>query len=247
MMDTLLSTKELCRSFKGVKALSRVNLEFRSKGLKSIIGPNGAGKTTLVNVITGRFPASSGAIIYLNREVTKRCPHQLCRMGISRTFQITSIFAGLTVFENVRIAKQTKKGGSLRILSSRQSLKQVNEATWDILELTGLSDFGDTESGNLSHGDHRLLEIAMALANEPRILFLDEPTAGMSPAETQEIAQLIKKLAKDISIVLIEHDMDVVMAISNEITVLNQGMVFAEGSPEEIQTNDKVREVYLGD
>lgn len=246
MMDTLLRTKELCISFKGVKALNRINMEFRSKGLKSIIGPNGAGKTTLINVISGRLHATWGAIIYLNQEVTNRSPHELCRMGISRTFQITSIFAGLTVFENVRIAKQTKKGGSLRILSSRESLKQVNEAAWDILEITGLSDLADAVSGNLSHGDQRLVEIAMALANEPKMLLLDEPTAGMSPAETEEIAQLIKKLAEDISIVLIEHDVDMVMEISNEITVLNQGMVFAEGSPEEIQANDKVKEAYLG-
>ena len=245
-MSTILSTKELHRHFGGVLAVNDVNVEFRDNRLKSIIGPNGAGKTTLINVITGRLPASSGTVLYQDRNITNRPTHELTRLGICRTFQITSIFPGLTVFENVRIAKQTRRGGSFRIFSKKESLKEVNEETWGILDRLDLKEKANTISTNLAHGDQRLLEVAMALASEPKILFLDEPTAGMSPTETEHIAQLIKGLTESISVVLVEHDMDVVMAISDEISVLHQGSIIAQGSPEEIQGNEAVKEAYLG-
>ena len=227
-------------------ATNAVNIEFKENRLKSIIGPNGAGKTTLINVITGRLPASSGAILFQGRDITDQPAHRLTRLGICRTFQITSIFMGLTVFENVRISKQMKRGGSFRIFSKKASLKKVNEQTWEILERLDLKDKAYVPSSNLAHGDQRLLEVAMALASEPKILFLDEPTAGMSPAETEHIAQLIKGLTEKISVALVEHDMDVVMTISDEITVLHQGTIIAEGPPEAIQSNQKVKEAYLG-
>ncbi len=243
----ILHTEELYRRFGGVLATNQVNIEFRENRLKSIIGPNGAGKTTLINVITGRIPASSGAIVFQGKNVTDLPAHQLARLGICRTFQITSIFMGLTVFENVRISKQMKRGGSLKIFSRKKNLKKVNAETWDILERLDLKEKAHVPSSNLAHGDQRLLEVAMALASEPRILFLDEPTAGMSPAETEHIAQLIKGLSEKISVVLVEHDMDVVMTISDDISVLHQGTVIAEGPPEEIQNNQVVKEAYLGD
>lgn len=245
-MSVILRTEELFRHFGGVIATNNVNVEFSDKQLKSIIGPNGAGKTTLINIITGRLPASSGKVFYKDRDITDKRAHELTKLGICRTFQITSLFFGLTVFENVRISKQVKSGGSLRILSSKSSLKEVDEKAWAILERFDLQGKARVPSRNLAHGDQRLLEIAMALASEPKLLFLDEPTSGMSPAETEHIAQLIKELSKDISVVLIEHDMDVVMNISDEITVLNQGRVIAEGPPDEIQENTMVKEAYLG-
>ena len=167
-------------------------------------------------------------------------------MGICRTFQITSIFLGLTVFENVRISKQIQMGGSFKLFSPKLGLKKVNDATWEILESLDLQDVAHVPATNLAHGDQRLLEVAMALAGEPKILFLDEPTAGMSPTETDHIARLIKKLSENVAVVLVEHDMDVVMTISDEITVLNQGTIIADGTPEEIKGNALVKEAYLG-
>lgn len=245
--SVILRTEQLHRHFGGILATNAVNIEFKENRLKSIIGPNGAGKTTLINVITGRLPASSGAILFQGRDITDQPAHRLTRLGICRTFQITSIFMGLTVFENVRISKQMKRGGSFRIFSKKASLKKVNMETWEILERLDLKDKAHVPSSNLAHGDQRLLEVAMALASEPKILFLDEPTAGMSPAETEHIARLIKGLSEKISVALVEHDMDVVMSISDEITVLHQGTIIAEGPPEEIQNNRMVKEAYLGD
>jgi branched-chain amino acid transport system ATP-binding protein len=221
-------------------------VDFKPKQLKSIIGPNGAGKTTLINVITGLLPASSGRVSYEGKDITNKPTHELCNLGICRTFQITSIFPTFSTFENVRIAKQMQRGGSFRILSAKNSLRDVNEETWAILERLDLSDLANVPSENLSHGDQRLLEIGIALAGDPKVLFLDEPTAGMSSAETEQISRLISGLSDQISVVMVEHDMDVVMEISDEIVVLDHGSVIAEGSPKEIQTNEKVKEAYLG-
>jgi ABC-type branched-subunit amino acid transport system ATPase component len=245
-MPRILSTKNLYRHFGGVIANNDINLEFRTNQLKSIIGPNGAGKTTLINVITGLLPSTSGKVFFQGHDVTNSPPHELVKLGICRTFQITSIFHGLTTFENVRIAKQAQRGGSFRIFSSKEGLAEVNEETWAILERLDLQEMANIESETLSHGHQRLLEIALAMAGDAKILFLDEPTAGMSPAETEHISLLIRGLTDSMAVVLVEHDMDVVMTVSDEITVLNQGRIIAEGTPEEIQLNEKVKEAYLG-
>ena len=245
-MTTLLSTESLRKAFGGVLAVNDVNARFKANRLKSIIGPNGAGKTTLINLITGRLPSTSGAVLFQEREITNKPAHQLVKLGICRTFQITSIFMGLTVFENVRISKQIQMGGSFKLFSAKLGLTKVNDATWEILESLDLQDVAHVPATNLAHGDQRLLEVAMALAGEPKILFLDEPTAGMSPTETDHIARLIKQLSANVAVVLVEHDMDVVMTISDEITVLNQGMIIADGTPEEIKGNALVKEAYLG-
>jgi branched-chain amino acid transport system ATP-binding protein len=242
----LLTTQDLCRNFGGVAALHQVSLSFAEKTLHSVIGPNGAGKTTLFNVITGRLPASSGRVTYRGKEITGLLPHEIVRLGICRTFQRSSIFPGLTVHENVRIAKQIPMGGSHRILSARESLTEVTTLTDAILERLGLLDQKWTLASNLSHGDQRLLEIGVALAGGPELLLLDEPTAGMSPRETERTTRLIRELAREVAVVLVEHDMDVVMSISDRISVMHQGAIIAEGTPAEIQTNEQVKEAYLG-
>ncbi len=245
-VEEFLCTEDLCRHFGGVLAANQISVSFGERGLRSIIGPNGAGKTTFINVVTGRIPASSGKVAFRGQDITNKPTHKLVDLGICRTFQITSIFQNLSVFENVRIAKQSRIGGSLRIFSTRQSLKRVAEETWAILERLGLQDLAGLPAKNLAHGDQRILEVAIALAGSPKILFLDEPTAGMSPRETQHISELIRALAEEISVVLVEHDMDLIMSISDVISVLHYGSIIAEGKPEEIKNNQLVREAYLG-
>jgi ABC-type branched-subunit amino acid transport system ATPase component len=245
-MPIIMRTENLCRHFGGIIANNAINVEFRTNQLKSIIGPNGAGKTTLINIITGLLPSTSGLVFYQDRDITNSPPHELFKLGICRTFQITSIFPGLTTFENVRIAKQSQRGGSFRLFSTKESLEEVNDETWVILKRLHLDEMANVLAENLSHGDQRVLEIALAMAGNAKILFLDEPTAGMSSGETEHISLLIKGLTDSMSVVLIEHDMDIVMSISDEIIVMNQGKIIAEGSPQEIQLNEKVKEAYLG-
>ena len=245
-MEAFLCTEDLCRHFGGVLATNCVCINIEESGLRSVIGPNGAGKTTFINIVTGRIPASSGKVFFQGKDITNKPTHELVKMGICRTFQITSIFQKLSVFENVRIAKQARLGGTLRIFSTKKSLRKVTEETWAILERLGLQDLAHQPAKNLAYGDQRVLEVAIALAGDPNILFLDEPTAGMSPAETRHISKLIKGLSEEISIVLVEHDMDMVMSVSDKISVLQYGSIIAEGKPEEIKSNPLVREAYLG-
>jgi branched-chain amino acid transport system ATP-binding protein len=245
-MEAFLCTEDLCRHFGGVMATNCVCINIEENGLRSVIGPNGAGKTTFINIVTGRIPASSGKVFFQGKDITNKPTHELVKMGICRTFQITSIFQKLSVFENVRIAKQARLGGTLRIFSTKKSLRKVTEETWAILERLGLQDLSHQPAKNLAYGDQRVLEVAIALAGNPNILFLDEPTAGMSPAETRHISKLIKELSEEISIVLVEHDMDMVMSVSDKISVLQYGSIIAEGKPEEIKSNPLVREAYLG-
>lgn len=245
-MAELLCTENLCRQFGGVMATNRVCFSVDTQGLRSIIGPNGAGKTTFINLVTGKLGVSSGKIVFNGQDITNKPTHELVKLGICRTFQINSIFENLSVFENLRIARQAQKGGSLRIFSSKQSLRSVTEDTWRLVERFGLTDLAARPAKNLAYGDQRVLEVAIALAGDPKILFLDEPTAGMSPAETRQISKLIRELADKICVVLVEHDMDLVMSISDKITVLQYGCTIAEGTPEEIHNNEQVREAYLG-
>ena len=245
-MEAFLCTEDLCRHFGGVLATDCVCINIEENGLRSVIGPNGAGKTTFINVVTGRIPASSGKVFFQGQDITNRPTHDLVRRGICRTFQITSVFQSLSVFENVRIARQARKGGSLKIFSLKKSLRDVTRETWAILERLGLEAMAGEPAKNLAYGDQRVLEVAIAMAGSPKILFLDEPTAGMSPAETRHISDLIRGLADDISIVLVEHDMDMVMNISDNITVLHYGSIIAEGDPDTIRANELVREAYLG-
>lgn len=227
-------------------ATNDVSFSVDHSGLTSIIGPNGAGKTTFINLITGNIEASSGKILFKEKDITNTPTHELVKQGICRTFQINSLFENLSVFENLRIARQARVGGSFRIFCSKQKLNSVTRDTWAMLERLGLEKVADQPAKNLAYGDQRVLEVAIAMAGDPKVLFLDEPTAGMSPAETQHIADLIKDLANDISVVLVEHDMDMVMRISDRITVLQDGGIISEGTPEEIRNNQHVKEAYLG-
>ncbi|MCE5333717.1 MAG: ABC transporter ATP-binding protein [Desulfobacteraceae bacterium] len=246
-MSTILSTNSLCRHFGGVRAVNDVTIAIRDKSVKAVIGPNGAGKTTLFNTITGRLPATAGTVVFDGRDITNSPVHERVKLGICRTFQINSLFLGATVFENVRIAKQTRMGKSLKIFSKRDSLADVNEATFEILEKVGLGGKASELANTLSYGDQRSLEVAIALAGDPKILLLDEPTAGMSQLETNNIIRLIQKLVKEIAVVLVEHDVDMVLSISDSISVMHQGSIIGEGTPDEICKNQRVREAYLGD
>jgi branched-chain amino acid transport system ATP-binding protein len=214
--------------------------------LRSVIGPNGAGKTTFFNLLTGVLPPSRGRILFKGRDITRRPAHAVSRLGVARSYQVTNIFGDLSVFENVRIAAQSRVT-HYRCWGNADRLSAVNQRAEEILRLLGLGAKRHVRGAELSHGEQRYLEIGIALATDPEFLLLDETTAGMSPQETQRTAAFVRKLAGHVTIVLVEHDMEVVMGISDRITVLNYGEVLAEGTPAEIRENADVRRVYLRD
>ena len=243
----MLETKNLTKAFGGVVAVKNVSLKFQEGQLCSIIGPNGAGKTTFFNLLTASFPPTSGKIFYKEEEITHLSPPDIFRRRIVRTFQISSIFPELTVLKHVEIAAQGRYRHSNspwgRLTLPRQEIRGKSLRT---LELIGLQDLAWQQAGLLAYGDKRRLEIAMGLVSDPEILLLDEPTAGMSPDETHRTATMLRSLAQTITLILVEHDMNVIMSISDRVIVLNRGEVIAEGLPREIQSNDRVREIYLG-
>ncbi|MBI5604670.1 MAG: ABC transporter ATP-binding protein [Deltaproteobacteria bacterium] len=212
----------------------------------SVIGPNGAGKTTLFNLITGVLKPDEGDIFFKDQRVTDLPPHKLCRLGLTRSFQVTNIFQGLTVFENIRLASQGRTT-RLNLFSSVEGLHEPIKEAERILNLLGLWDQRDELAGNLSHGDQRYLEIGMTLAARPSMILLDEPTAGMTPMETRATIGLIKQLKGEVTILLIEHDIDLVFAVSDWILVMNQGLVLAQGSPGDVKANKEVQKAYFGE
>jgi ABC-type branched-subunit amino acid transport system ATPase component/ABC-type branched-subunit amino acid transport system permease subunit len=242
----LLESQGLMKVFGGLTAVNGVDFQVRRGELRSVIGPNGAGKTTFFNLLTGVLPPSKGRIVFKGRDITNLPAHAISRLGIARSYQVTNIFGDLSVFENVRIAAQSRVT-HYRCWGSAERLSEVNERAEEILHLLGLGAKRHVRGAELSHGEQRYLEIGIALATEPDFLLLDEPTAGMSPEETQRTAAFVRKLAGQVTIVLVEHDMEVVMGISDRITVLNYGEVLAEGTPAEIRDNADVRRVYLRD
>jgi branched-chain amino acid transport system ATP-binding protein len=243
-----LRTEKISKHFEGLKAVDQIDFNLKEGQLKSIIGPNGAGKTTLFNLIAGVYPPTSGKAFFKEEEITRLALHQISQLGITKTYQITHIFPSLTVFENIRIAAQSRKT-SFNFWKSTHSLQEVNRKALEILEQVELIEKRDWLASTLSHGERRYLEIGIALATNPQVLLLDEPTAGMSCAETNLCAELILKLNKTLhlSIVLVEHDMSVVMGISDEVLVLNEGRALAEGTPQEVSDNEEVQRVYLGE
>ena len=243
-----LRTEKISKHFDGLRAVDQVDFTLKPGQLKSIIGPNGAGKTTLFNLIAGVHQATGGKVFFRDRDITDLSLHQTSRLGITKTYQVTHIFPGLTVFENVRIAAQSRLT-AFNFWRTTHSLTALNEKALGILEQVELLEKRSWLASTLSHGERRYLEIGIALATEPQVLLLDEPTAGMSVAETRQCAELIQRLNRDLklSIVLVEHDMSVVMGISDEILVLNEGKVLAEGTPRQVSDNQEVQRVYLGE
>jgi branched-chain amino acid transport system ATP-binding protein len=241
----LLRTERLTRAFGSLIAVDRVDVSIRRGELRSIIGPNGAGKTTFFRLISGEMAPSSGRIFFGEREITGLPQHAVARLGVAKSYQITNVFPHLTVHENVRVAVQGH-ARAFNFWSRADRLTDVSERASRLLESVGLAGKRDGVAAHLSHGEKRHLELGIALASEPSLLLLDEPTAGMSPEETDETMRLIRALAVGRTVILVEHKMKVVMKISDRITVLHQGQVLAEGSPDEIRGNDRVQQTYLG-
>ncbi len=247
-MSAMLEVRDVSKHFGSLRAVQNVSLTVAQGELRAIIGPNGAGKTTFFNTISGFFPPTSGEIVFNGEVVTKLPVAARVARGMARTFQITEIFPELTVRENVRIGAESAAGMRLSLWRSASAAAQVETRIDEVLGLTGIAAKGHRLVGELSHGDQRAAEIAMALTLQPRLLLLDEPTAGMGEQETYQIAGLIRRLHRDnnYTIVLIEHDMRVVFNLADRITVLDQGKLLADGTPKEIADNPHVQEAYLG-
>jgi branched-chain amino acid transport system ATP-binding protein len=243
----VLDVQNVKKSFDGFQAVGGVSFTVPKGSISAIIGPNGAGKTTLFNLITGHIRPDHGRVVFRERDVTGIAPHDLCRMGMGRSFQRTNIFPRLTVYQNIQAAFVCHRGRGWNLLTPVDTL--FREETETLLESVGLLDKAGEVSGFLSHGNQKQLELGLALALEPEILLLDEPTAGMSATETRESIRLIEHIARERGLTLLftEHDMDVVFSISHRITVLHQGRVIADGGPDEVRRDPEVRRVYLGD
>jgi branched-chain amino acid transport system ATP-binding protein len=241
----LLRTERLTRAYGSLIAVNTVDVTVREGELRSIIGPNGAGKTTFFRLISGEVAPTSGRIWFRDREVTGMPQHAIARLGVAKSYQITSIFPHLTVFENVRVAAQGASH-AFDFWRRADALTDARARAETLLDTVGLTPKSRFLATHLSHGEQRHLELAIALAADPVLLLLDEPTAGMSPEETDETMRLIRHLAAGRTIVLVEHKMKLVMNISDHITVLHQGQVLADGTPEEIRANEVVQRTYLG-
>jgi branched-chain amino acid transport system ATP-binding protein len=242
----MLQVDAVIKSFDDFKAVNGANLTIRKGEIVAVIGPNGAGKTTLFNLITGQLKRDSGKIIFNGEDISELPPYQICKKGISRSFQIVNIFPRHTVFGNVQVAVLSHQRRSSNLFRPAQNI--AIEETKRILETVGLLDKEKNIAGSLSHGDQKILEMAIALGNEPELLILDEPTAGMSPEETLATMELITRLAqiRGLTILFCEHDMDIVFSIAQSIMVMRQGRTIIQGSPEEVRSNKEVQEAYLG-
>lgn len=244
-MEAMLTTSHLTKNFGGLTAVNDVTFSIYPGDMQSIIGPNGAGKSTFFKLISGEIKPSSGQITFGGRDITALPQTKVSHRGIAVAYQITNIFPLLTVFENVRVAAQSRKT-TFNFWSKATSHGEISDQAQGILEEIGLAEFKDETAANLSHGDQKRLEIGIALATKPKLLLLDEPTAGLSPTETRHTIELIKKISEQLTIILVEHKMTVVMEVSDKITVLHYGSLLAQGSPDDIRNNEEVRRVYLG-
>jgi branched-chain amino acid transport system ATP-binding protein len=241
----ILAAERLGKRFGHFRALSDVTVAFPEGGITAIIGPNGAGKSTFFNLISGAVPPSEGRVLFRGRDITGAAPHAFARMGIAKSFQITNVFPHLTVRENVRVAAQARRV-RFAFFRDRAAYPELTERAEALLGEVGLGARMDRLARELAHGEQRALEIAVALAAEPRLLLLDEPTAGMSPEETREMMDLVQRLAETRTLILVEHKMKLVMGLCRRLVVLHQGQLLAEGSPDDIRAHPEVRRVYLG-
>ncbi len=248
-MTALLAVDNVTRRFGRLVAVNGVSMVVEPGELRAVIGPNGAGKTTFFNLISGAFPPSSGKLFFQGKEINALAPHRRVALGIARTFQITEIFPELTVAENLRVALEVASGHRLSVFSRPRLEREIADRIGGLLALAGLGARADRLVGELSHGDQRSTEILMALALEPSLLLLDEPTAGMSDHETYAIAQLVRRLHREqrLTMILIEHDMRVIFHLADRITVLAEGSVLADGTPDQIARDDAVQAAYLGE
>ena len=245
MSEPVLCIENLTKRFGGLVATDNLSLSLPSGRLQAIIGPNGAGKTTLFNLVSGLLRADSGRILFLGQDISRLKPHEISRLGVKRTLQIKSVFNQLSVAENLWVTRQARR----RFLHPFRAAEQDSDTQERVdrtLTQIGMTALAHRAAGTLSYGDVAMLEIGMALISEPRLLLLDEPTCGMSPAETERAVEKIRELARNIDIVIIEHDMEVVFGIADDITVMAQGAILAQGSPKEIANDERVREAYLG-
>jgi len=242
----MLEVRGLSKSFGGFLAVNKATLDVSKGEIVAVIGPNGAGKTTLFNLVTGILKPDEGQVIFKGEEITGLPAHKTCKKGITRSFQVVNIFSRLTVFENVRISVLSQQGKTYHWF--RPSREYVNEETGEILKSVGLINKKDNVCGALSHGDQKVLEIAIALAGKPELLILDEPTAGMSPEETARCIDLIKRLSENLGLTILfcEHDMELVFAIARRIMVMVRGSTIVQGLPDEVRCNQQVQDAYLG-
>ncbi len=241
-----LALSDVSKAFGGLKAVDGVALSVEPGERRALIGPNGAGKTTLFNLISGELPPSEGRIALFGRDVTTLPPHRRAALGLARTYQITNLFPSLTVLENLLLAVQGLERTKLAFLRPVASYRHLFERARAVLDSVGLGGKEGEVVKNLSHGEQRQMEVAMALASRPRLLLLDEPTAGLSPAESLTMTALLKTLDAGITLLVIEHDMDVAFALTDRVTVLHNGRVVADGSREEVRASPLVKEIYLG-
>jgi branched-chain amino acid transport system ATP-binding protein len=244
--EVILETRGLTKAFRGFTAVNEVNLRVRRGSIHALIGPNGAGKTTCFNLLTKFLEPSAGQIVYNGVDITRERPSQIARRGIIRSFQISAVFPHMTVLQNVRIGLQQQLGTSFHFWRSARSLDQLNERAVELLGQVGLADFADTPTVELSYGRKRALEIATTLAMEPELMLLDEPTQGMGHEDVDRVTALIKQVSAGRTILMVEHNMNVIAGISDTITVLQRGEVLAEGSYAEVSKNPLVMQAYMG-
>ena len=244
--DYILETRDLTKQFRGFTAVDKVSINVRRGSIHALIGPNGAGKTTFFNLLTKFLPPTSGSIVYNGHDITREKPAQTARRGVIRSFQISAVFPHLTVMENVRVALQRKLGTSFHFWKSESTLNHLNDRAMELLNEVDLAGFADTETVELPYGRKRALEIATTLALDPELMLLDEPTQGMGHEDVGRVVELIRKVAKNRTVLMVEHNMSVIANLSDQITVLARGTVLAEGPYEVVSKNPLVLEAYVG-
>ncbi|BEQ13774.1 ABC transporter ATP-binding protein [Desulfoferula mesophila] len=242
----MLEVKGLCKSFGDIKIICGIDLAVEKGQRHAIIGPNGAGKTTFFNLLSGHYKPTAGDIYFKGHKISGLQPYRINRLGLGRSFQITNVFPGLTVLENVRSVVLSRHGVRFNFWSTVAGMEEINRECMDILEQIGLAGRADHLAGEMAYGEQRALEIGLVLASQPEMILLDEPTAGMSIDETREAVKLVDRVTKGKTLMIIEHDMEVVFSLADVITVISYGEVLASGTPEEIRNHPRVREAYLG-